>query len=79
MSAGQSWKTISGSRQVVDEEEVDVKLTYGVGVLTLSAGDAGMLYRTRLTFDEEAATPVSEYRDGDLQLASPGTGVSPST
>lgn len=67
-SFAQSWKTISGSRQVVDEGEVDVKLTYGVGVLRLSAGDAGMLYRTRLTFDEEAATPVSEYRDGNLHL-----------
>ena len=67
-SAGQSWKTISGSRLMVDEEEIDVKLTYGVGVLTLSAGDAGMLYRTRLTFDEEVATPVSEYRDGTLEL-----------
>lgn len=66
--SAQSWTTVSSSRQVTDEDRLDVRLTYGVGVMTLAAGDRGALYRTRLTYDEDAAEPVTDYEDGRLHL-----------
>ena len=65
---GQNWKTVSASRTTQGEDHLEVSLTYGVGELRLSAGPSELLYRTRLTFDEDAATPVNEYRDGELRL-----------
>lgn len=64
----QSWTTVSNSRQVTDEDLIDVRVTYGVGLLTLAAGEPGTLYRTRLTYDEEAAEPVNEYEGNRLRL-----------
>ena len=65
---GQNWKTVSASRGANGEEHLEVSVTYGVGELRLSAGPENLLYRTRLTFDEDAATPVNEYRDGELRV-----------
>ncbi|NNM31855.1 MAG: hypothetical protein HKO53_02260 [Gemmatimonadetes bacterium] len=66
--SGQNWKTVSASRAAQGEEHLEVSVTYGVGELRLSAGPDDLLYRTRLTFDEDAATPVHEYRDGELHV-----------
>lgn len=66
--SGQNWKTVSASRAAQGEDRLEVSVTYGVGELRLSAAPEGLLYRTRLTFDEDAATPVNEYRDGELRL-----------
>ncbi|MDH3222783.1 MAG: toast rack family protein, partial [Gemmatimonadota bacterium] len=70
--AAQNWKTISASRGAQGERHLDVAVTYGVGVLRLSAAPDDLLYRTRLTFDADAATPVNEYHDGVLRLGLSG-------
>ncbi len=64
----QSWKTVTSSRQVTDEDHLRVRVSYGAGVLRLRRAEAGSLYRTLFRFDEETAVPATEYHDGTLNI-----------
>ena len=65
----QSWKTVTSSRLVTTEDRLDVSVTYGAGVLELRRGDEGSLYRALFRFDEESGLPVTEHRDGRLEVS----------
>lgn len=65
----QSWKTVTSSRLVTTEDRLDVSVHYGAGVLELRRGDEGSLYRALFRFDEESGLPVTDYRDGHLEVA----------
>jgi hypothetical protein len=68
-SAAQSWRTVNTSRQLAGEREVDVLVRYGAGTFQVHPAEEGnALYRMRLRYDEDALQPLSEYRDGRLQL-----------
>ena len=64
----QELRTISHSRQVTDEDFVEVEVNYGIGDLTVQIGAAGLLYRARMRFDDRFATPTAEYEDGRLEF-----------
>ena len=64
----QSWKTVTSSRQVTDEDELRVRVRYGAGVLKVQRGEAGLLYRVLFRFDEEFAEPDTEYENGLLEV-----------
>lgn len=66
--AAQSWKTVTSSRLVTTEDRLDVSVSYGAGVLELRRGDEGSLYRALFRFDEESGMPVTEYRNGRLEV-----------
>ncbi len=70
----QSWKTVTMSRRISTERELDVRVTYGAGRFELGPADAGVLYRMQLRYDEEHFEPVSEYRDGRLRVGIDDTG-----
>ncbi len=64
----QTWKTVTVSRQVTDENRLRVRVEYGAGVLKIRRGDAGVLYGTLFQFDEEHTTPRIEYDRGWLEV-----------
>lgn len=61
-------KTVTWSRQVTDEERLEVNVSYGAGELTLRPGESDLLYRARFDYDEDFATPRADYRSGRLDL-----------
>ncbi len=64
----QSWKTFTSSRLVTNEDRLIVEVSYGAGVLKLSRGDEGSLYRALFRFDEESAEPIAEYGNQRLDI-----------
>jgi len=70
---GQSWRSVTMSRQLSGEEQVDVRVRFGAGRLTLNSGEPGSLYRMRLRYDEESFEPVADYGEGHLDLGVEGT------
>ena len=61
-------KTVTWSRQVTDEERLEVDVSYGAGELTLRRGESDLLYRARFDYDEDFATPRADYARGRLDL-----------
>ncbi len=69
----QSWRSVTMSRQVSGEDQVDVRVRFGAGRLTIEPGDLGTLYRMHLRYDEETFEPVAEYDGRRLDLGVEGT------
>ncbi len=65
----QQLRTLAHSRQVTSEDRFEVKVIYGIGQLKVRRGSPGLLYRTRMRFDERVATPVADYRNGRLDIS----------
>ncbi len=61
-------KTVTLSRQVTDEERLEVNVSYGAGELALRPGESGLLYRARFDYDEDFATPRADYARGRLDV-----------
>lgn len=61
-------KTTTWSRQVTDEERLEVDVGYGAGELTIERGESDLLYRAVFNHDEAVATPRHDYRNGRLDI-----------
>lgn len=71
----QSWRDVTTSRQLQGEQELVVHVRYGAGNFKIKpAGEGRSLYRMQLRYDEDRFAPVSEYRNGRLDLGIEGTG-----
>lgn len=66
--AGQSWRTVTKSRLIEDNDEVQVFVEYGAGRLKIRAADGGVLYRMNLRYDEETFEPVADLSGNRLRL-----------
>lgn len=66
--SAQSWRTVTMSRQVSGERDINVHVEYGAGHFTVRALEGDALYRMRLRYDEELFEPVAEYRAGEIHL-----------
>lgn len=64
----QTWRTVSTSRQLTGEEELDVDIRYGAGRFQVGPAEPGVLYQVEYRYDEERFQPVTEYRRGSLEL-----------
>lgn len=64
----QSWRTVTTSRQASGEDDLRVQVRYGAGEFRVRAGEGGLLYRMQLRYDEDVFEPVSDYRQGRLDL-----------
>lgn len=69
----QSWRSVTMSRQLSGERELDVRIRFGAGRLSVERAEPGTLYRMHLRYDEESFEPVAEYQDGRLDLGVDGT------
>ena len=76
--SGQSWKTVTMSRQLEDSEEIRVSVEYGAGAFTVRSIDEGLLYRMNLRYDEDKFEPVADFSGTRLHLGveTIGRGVS---
>lgn len=68
LAVGQSWRTVTMSRQIDGEGPMDVRVKYGAGRLSLEAAEEGLLYEMRLRYDEDDFEPVAELDDDRLEL-----------
>ena len=66
--AGQSWRTVTKSHLIEDNDEVQVFVEYGAGRLKIRAADGGVLYRMNLRYDEDTFEPVSDLSGNRLRL-----------
>ena len=69
----QSWRSVTMSRQLSGEREMDVRIRFGAGRLSVERAEPGTLYRMHLRYDEDSFEPVAEYEDGRLDLGVDGT------
>ena len=65
---GQSPRTMTASRQLGRESDLDVRVTYGAGRFTVRSAPEGMLYRMKLRYDEDQFDPISEFDGHNLHL-----------
>lgn len=71
---GQSRRTVTMSRQVEDEQSVEVNVEYGAGRLSVGPAEAGVLYHMQLEYDEDAFEPLAEYQGSSLRIGTEGLG-----
>jgi len=65
---GQSWRTVTMSRQLQSNEDVRVFVRYGAGHFTVRSVDEGLLYRMNLEYDEDRFEPLADYSGNRLRL-----------
>ena len=73
-AAAQSWRTVTASRGLRDERELDVQVSYGAGRFSVQPGPADLLYRVQLCYDEERSRPRTEFDGRTLRLGTEGNG-----
>lgn len=70
---GQSWRTMTTSRQLSGEDQLDVHIEYGAGHLQVRPLEGGsLLYRMRLRYDEESFEPKVDFDGRSLALGVEG-------
>jgi hypothetical protein len=67
-AGAQELRTYTSSRQLGDQEALDVRVTYGAGRFIVGAAPAGLLYRMSLRYDEELFEPVADFDGESLHL-----------
>jgi hypothetical protein len=67
-AGAQELRTYTSSRQLGDQEALDVRVTYGAGRFIVGAAPAGLLYRMSLRYDEELFEPVADFDGESLRL-----------
>lgn len=72
----QSWRSVTMSRQVSGERDLEVKVRFGAGRLTIGPEDGSALYRMHLRYDEDSFEPVADYVGNRLDLGLKGIGRS---
>ena len=70
---GQSWRTVTASRQLTDESSLDVEVKYAAGEFRMRPSSGNVLYRMELRYDEDAFSPVNELKGNRLRLGIEGT------
>lgn len=71
-SEAQSWRTVTMSRQMSGERDVDVRVRYGAGRFFVRPAEQGVLYKMHLRYDEEIFEPVARYEGNRLDLGVDG-------
>ncbi len=72
----QSWRTVTLSRQVAGEKDLDVQIKYGAGRFTVHPASDGLLYRVHLRYDEDTFKPNIDFSGNRLRLGLDNTGHS---
>ena len=65
---GQSRRTVTMSRQVGDEQSVEVNVTYGAGRFSVGPAESGVLYHMQIDYDEDLFEPLAEYQGSSLRI-----------
>lgn len=73
-ATGQDWRNVTSFRQLAGESGLNVHVRYGAGEMVIAPGGVGELYRLEMRYDADAFDPVTEYRDGRLEVGVEGMG-----
>lgn len=68
LATGQSWRTVTMSRQLQAVRDLDVHVEYGAGRLYIRSVEEGLLYRMKLRYDEDAFEPVADFSGNRLHV-----------
>ena len=70
IAEAQNWREIRSSRQLWDEQQLDVRVEYAAGRLEVRPTEEKLLYQLDMRYDEEHFTPVIRYdrEEGALRL-----------
>ncbi len=71
---GQSRRTVTMSRQVGNEQSVDVNVRYGAGRFSVGPAESGVLYRMQIEYDEDVFEPLAEYEGTSLLIGTESRG-----
>lgn len=73
----QDWRSVTSFRQRATEDRLEVRVRYGAGRLLIAPAVGGSdLYRVGLRYDSDLFDPITEYRNGTLEVGVEGTGRS---
>ena len=64
----QSMRSVTMSRQLEENAEIQVSVEYGVGRFSVRSVGEGLLYRMHLRYDEDRFEPVAEYAGHSLDV-----------
>ena len=65
---GQNRRTVTMSRQVEDEQNLEVNVEYAAGRFSVGPAEAGVLYHIQIEYDEGVFEPLAEYRGSSLRI-----------
>ncbi|HIF06865.1 MAG TPA: hypothetical protein EYQ64_07895 [Gemmatimonadetes bacterium] len=71
---GQSQRTVTMSRQLENEQSLDVNVRYGAGRFSVGPAEAGLLYHMQMEYDEDVFEPLAEYRGSSLLIGTETVG-----
>ncbi len=71
---GQNWRTVTMSRQLGNEQSIDVDVRYSSGRFSLSAAEEGTLYWMQLKYDEDRFEPVADYDRSSIRIGTESRG-----
>ena len=70
----QNRRTVTMSRQVEDEQELEVNVQYGAGRFSVGPAESGVLYHMQIEYDEDVFEPIAEYRGSSLRIGTRSLG-----
>ena len=70
----QNRRTVTMSRQVEDEQDLEVNVEYGAGRFSVGPAEAGVLYHMQMEFDEDVFRPLAEYQSRTLRIGTESLG-----
>ena len=61
-------RTVTMSRQVGNEQSVEVNVQYGAGRFSVGPAEAGVLYHMQIEYNEDVFRPLAEYEGNSLRI-----------
>ena len=70
----QNRRTVTMSRQVENEQTLDVNVRYGAGRFSVGPAESGVLYHMQIEYDEDVFRPLAEYEGSSLRIGTESLG-----
>ena len=70
----QNRRTVTMSRQVENEQNLEVTVRYGAGRFSVGPAEAGVLYHMQIEYDEDVFRPLAEYQGNSLWIGTESLG-----
>ena len=70
----QNRRTVTMSRQVENEQNLEVTVRYGAGRFSVGPAEPGVLYHMQIEYDEDVFRPLAEYQGNSLRIGTESLG-----
>ncbi len=61
-------RTLAAAREQAGEKQLDARIQFGGGTVSVKPAPAGTLYRASVRYDSRQITPAVTYQDGQLYI-----------